>query len=159
MTDSGGWNPVFHQAFHPLPVDAPLFAAASQTALPAFGQFTLEGIDRTAIGRDCMILAKTTKNGPQPAPFFGDRTVHSFAQFHRDGSALLLNSFVHTVAHQDKAAFPVLPTNVSEPKKVECHRTTPISSAALLGGETPELDQPCFLRVEFQCKLSHRFSD
>jgi hypothetical protein len=99
MTDSGGWYPVFHQTVHLPPVDAPLFAAASQTAVPASGQFASEGIDRTAIGWDCMILAKTTKNEPQPAPLLGDRTVHSFAQFNPDGSELLLNSFVHTVAH------------------------------------------------------------
>ena len=121
------------------PGDTALLATPPQAALPTLDKLAAEGVDRSRVGWDAVIVSIAAEHLSQPAPLDRDRLVSVPTQGVTDRPELAPHAFAGAMPHQDEVSFPAHPTFVSKSEKVERVRLSD-RGGIVRGGKAPEFD-------------------
>src|SRR5258707_849943 len=158
MTSAGGRQPAVDQAPHPVPEHSGFLTAAQERAMPEPTYLEPKRVQRRAVGRHSVITNVSTHDRPQPLAHFRDGVMHASFEFGLHLAQLGLQPFANRLPQDREASVaPLLPTDVGEAEEVERLRFPFSALLPVFGCERSELQQPRFLRMQFQTELPHSF--
>src|SRR6266568_822549 len=130
--------------------------AAPERLQPRARHFPSKRLERSEISRNSMIVEVALHHRAQPVPGLGNPFVPALAQLLPHCLQLATQPlFDRLPPDLEPATPPSLPAPMRESQKIESVRLSLPSPFPVIFREPPELDQPRFLRVQFQPELPH----
>lgn len=157
MQNPGSGQVMAHENLEPLPCPPVALTAPPQRESPVARDLPPECFEPRQISRNGVVVEVPTDDLFQPVPGFRNRLMHASAQFHADTPEFCRHPLAHRLAmHRELAAFVDRAADMGEAEKAKRFRFLPPFPFPVLCREPPELNQACFVRVEFQSVVCFR---
>src|SRR5262249_58837705 len=126
---------------------------ASQDAAPDPSDQGTEPIQAGAVAGYGVIVEPSLDNCSQPPAHVGHREVHATHELGFDRLQLRAHALGDRLSLDRKRSLPRRPAVVREAEEVERFRLAQTTLGSTFRRKTAELDQACFVRVQFQAEL------
>src|SRR5687768_11025907 len=154
VQDTLGGNPTVDQHLEAPPVHAGFLTAEAQLPPPESGDPPPEGPQGPRIARHRMVVEIPLNNRLEPLPGLGRCLMSALAELLIQGFQLRHHALPRRLTTDCEVARLSVPlADMREPQKVERFRLAFAPLLPVRDGVWPELDQACFLRMEFQPEL------
>ena len=148
MQNAGSWNPSAQKRIESIPSYLGTLTAADEHGSPQPADATAENAQLCRITRDSVVLVVAQHNLAKPRTDVGRAMMLPALQLSLDGFELGRHSLLRRNPPDDKGSVAVaLPAVVSETQECEGFRFSLSALLPVAGGEPPELDQSCLVRV------------
>jgi hypothetical protein len=138
------------------PGEAMPLTATPERLQPGSCNLPPEHPERPGVPRHGMVVEVALYHRPQPIPGVGHPLMPALAQFLPNRLQFTPQSLLgRQPSHRKPATLPSLPADVRESQKIEGLGFALPSPPPVTLRESPKLDQPRFLRVQFQPELLH----
>ena len=158
MTDDRHRQPTVDEAPHAIPEDAAVLTAPRQRAMPEPSHLEPKDPQRVLVQGHSVVLDVSTHHRLQPLALFGDGFVHPSLKLGFHLVQLRLQPFAYRLPqHRKPSITPLLYADVRKAQEVErlgLPFSTPLPAVDRI---RTELQQACFLRMQFQVELPHSF--
>jgi hypothetical protein len=112
-----------------------------------------EGTHRLAVVGHRVVVVVPLQDPGEPASLFGDREVHSSSHLGLDRFELGAHLLLARDPLELEPSVPVLRADMRETQELERLRLPIATRVASFGGVPSELDQPRFVRMQFQAEF------
>ena len=147
-------NPTIDQLHVPGPGHSTALTTAPESAPPLPDHLCPEAIEAVHVAGDGMIVKVAANDRLQPPPSLGHRVMPSSPQLRLDLLQLRGQALAHRLTLDEKSIrLPSLAAEMRKTQKVEIIRLPLTALLPIVVGVTSKLDEPRFLRVQFQPKL------
>ena len=154
MQNLRSWDPSFEEWGERFPSSACPLTASSECLVPQSIDALTEGAQLPKVAWYCVIAVIADDDFAKPCTGLGRAIMHTVTKLNLDGFQLRCHSrFRRNTSDGEGSGLVALPTVVSEAQEVERLRFSLSPQLSIANGVPPELDQPGFLRMEFQAEL------
>ena len=146
-------EPTRNVACHATPRQVVTLAATAQDRPPEIAHCSAKGAQRRAIHRHPVITEVAQQDRTQVRSLFPHGRVHALPQFLFQGLQLGLPPLAHRLSQHREASLPGFSATMRKPQEVERLRFAVPTLPSIVLRETAELDDSCFVGMQFQPEL------